>query len=1229
MNHPLVRTILLIDRCAQERVKLTRYLQQDSLCTYQIVEFTTAKEALIWCYQKTPDVILLNFAVADEDSLVILEQLYPSKEEEKPTSLSNHQTAIIFLIEPENKHLALQAMKSGVQDYLIKNQITPEILQHVVHHAIERMYLMQELAETKATLQESEERWQLAVNGSNDCIWDWNVKTNQVFFSPRWKQMRGFAEDEITYSVEEWISRIHPEDRDRIMTALANYIYHKTPFFQEEYRVQHKNGSYLWILDRGQALWDELGNVVRMSGSQTDITKQKQTEEALRKSEHRYATLTEAAPVAIFRLDLAGNCIYVNDRWSEMTGKPRQTALGQGYIYSIHPEDRDRLLSMWYEVLGQRKTYRNEGRFLRADGSIIWFYLQVIPETDPNDNIAGYVGTLTDISEQQAALRDRIEVEAQLRKISERLTLAVRSGGLGIWEYDCIQGKLIWDERMYELYGIHPADFQGDFNAWFNLVHPDDQEYIWKTTVEFLNKKQEYNIEFRIVQPNGKICFIKTYGLLKRNEKGLPLWIIGINLDITKRKQAEQELIRNRDLREAIFNESTDALFLVDPVTLLTLDCNRRAVELFEANDKTELIGIEGRVLQRRPFTSNEIDAIVAQIDNKGFWSKEIEYVTRQGKVFWGNIAAKPITIAGRTLNLVRVTDINERKQAEEQLWRTNEQLANTNAELARATRLKDEFLANMSHELRTPLNAILGMSEGFLEGVFGSINQKQEKAIATIERSGKHLLELINDILDLSKIESGKLELQISNVSVRSLCDGSLTFIKQMALKKNIRLQTEIDSHIDTIQVDDRRLRQVLINLLSNAVKFTPEGGSVTLKVWLVGDEGVGGDEGDEGDKEIYYSAQAEHPASANSTQHSPLPTPHICFCVIDTGIGIKPEDISKLFQPFTQLDSSLNRNYTGTGLGLALVKRIVSLHGGTVSVSSEVGKGSCFSFRIPYLFGNESLNRQVTITSPSYRLLAKNAPVLIIEDSVPASDQITRYLSEMEMQFVVYPKGEGAVEEALSLQPGLIILDLQLPNLSGWDILSQIKLNPLIQDIPVIITSVVDEPIKGLAQGAFAYLVKPITRNQLQATLDRLQSPENTNSLAVPVVAKPALKAPVILLAEDNQANVDTISGYLESRGYDLIFAENGQQAIDFAKQKFPNLIIMDIQMPGMNGLEAIRSLRNDPQFVNVPIIALTALAMPSDRAACLAAGANEYLTKPIKLKQLVLTIQQLLKQ
>lgn len=1240
--------------------------------------------------------------------------------------------------------------------------------------------------------------------------------------------------------------------------------------YENEWTYIRKDGSRFPVFLSVKIIQDLEGQSIGFLGIAKDITQQKQIETALRESELRYAHLAEAAPVAIFQLDALGNCIYVNDRWSEMTGRPPQAALGMGWLQALHPEDRDRLGREWslkFEKLevNPAEFYQSEGRHIRPDDSINWFCVQVLPEINTNHTIIGYIGTLTDITERKQA-------EEQLHHLSERLTLALQSGRFGIWEYDFAQGKQIWDDRMHELYGFSRGNFPGTYDAWLNCLHPGDRDYMLAAIEQVIQGKQEYIVEFRIVEPSGKIRFLKGYGILKRNQQGEPVRMIGINYDITDRKQAQQELLHNRDLREAIFNESADAIFLVDPQTLLTLDCNRQAVELFEATDKTELININGQTLQRHPFTASETDAIVKDVNLKGVWSREIEYVTLQGKIFWGNIAAKPITVAGNTMNLVRVTDISEqqaalrerkqaqealakyayavedlynnapcgyhsldsegrllkvnetelqwlgytreemigkplvnfftqasslvflenyplfkeqgwvknlefdmickdgrilpvlthatavkdadgnylysrttlfdireqqaalrerkqiaqdleesrkmlqtvldtfpqrvfwkdrqsrflgcnpafishaqltadeiigktdfelpwaklahiyctddamvmntrtpklgyeepfegsngeqlwlrtnkvpltnsagevigvlvshediteRKQAEAQLRQTNEQLYHTNVELARATRLKDEFLANMSHELRTPLNAILGMSEGLQESVFGSINQRQVQAIATIERSGRHLLELINDILDLSKIESGKLELQLSDVSVSSLCDASLAFVKQMALKKHIRLSIHLPENIDSIQADDRRLRQVLINLLSNAVKFTPERGSVTLKVRLEGAEGA---------------------EKVNSSSF-PSSSQNLCFHITDTGIGIASEEIGKLFQPFIQLDSSLNRQYSGTGLGLALVQKIINLHGGTVLVSSEVGKGSCFTVSIPYHASDNFLKTRVTTSLPSYSLIAENAQVLIIEDSVAAADQITRYFSEMGMQPIIYSHGEGAVEEVLRVQPALVILDLQLPNLSGWDVLEQLKTNPKTKDIPAVIISVVDERRKGLAQGAFDYLVKPITRGQLQGIIDKLQDSARSESANLIVLPKADLKPPLILLAEDNQANIDTMSGYLESRGYDLILANNGQQAIDLVKVQCPNLIVMDIQMPGMDGLQAMRCIRNDPKFVHIPIIALTALAMPGDREACLAAGANEYLTKPVKLKQLVATIQQLL--
>ena len=263
--------------------------------------------------------------------------------------------------------------------------------------------------------------------------------------------------------------------------------------------------------------------------------------------------------------------------------------------------------------------------------------------------------------------------------------------------------------------------------------------------------------------------------------------------------------------------------------------------------------------------------------------------------------------------------DITDRKQVETELYQTNHRLELTNTELQRATRLKDEFLANMSHELRTPLNAILGMSEALQEELFGALNSRQLNAIATIEQSGQHLLSLINDILDVSKISAGKLELNITEVSLTELCRSSLILVKQQAIDRQIYIDTHLPYDLDRIVVDERRMRQVLINLLNNAVKFTAKGGLVTLSVRLKLLEVDG--------------------------RHSDW----LCFSVTDTGIGIDSADRSKLFQPFIQLDSSLNRKYPGSGLGLVLVKQIVELHGGDVTLDSEVGVGSCFTVTLP----------------------------------------------------------------------------------------------------------------------------------------------------------------------------------------------------------------------------------------------------------------------------------------
>jgi signal transduction histidine kinase/CheY-like chemotaxis protein len=410
----------------------------------------------------------------------------------------------------------------------------------------------------------------------------------------------------------------------------------------------------------------------------------------------------------------------------------------------------------------------------------------------------------------------------------------------------------------------------------------------------------------------------------------------------------------------------------------------------------------------------------------------------------------------------------NLNAKLEQRVTERTAELHQSNVELEHANHAKDEFLANMSHELRTPLNSILGLSETLLEQRRDPISEYQQRSLQIIHSSGSHLLELINDILDLSKIEAGKFDHYPQIISVSELCRSSLAFVKAQAVSKSIALTYQEGMDVSRVYADPRRLKQILVNLLTNAVKFTPIHGQVTLEV------------------------------------HSEPEQDRIHFSVIDTGIGIALEDLRQLFVPFKQVDSSLNRDYEGTGLGLALVQKLTDLHGGSVDVKSEVGRGSRFTINLPL------------------------AQAMLAQQEVD----------------------ETGGERVLSEQAGK-------SNTSS------------------------DEP----------------------------------------------LDHGIVLLAEDNMANVLTISDYLESHGYEVVVAHDGLEAIEKAEETKPDIILMDIQMPALDGLEATRRLRANPSFASTPIIALTALAMRGDRERCLEAGANEYMSKPVGLKMLLSTVRNLL--
>ena len=817
---------------------------------------------------------------------------------------------------------------------------------------------------------------------------------------------------------------------------------------------------------------------------------------------------------------------------------------------SIFPEDLPSVLDCFRRHIRSRGQipFYNEVRYRHKNGSTVWAICsgQVI-EWDEEGNALRIIGFNMNIS-------DRKQTEAYLRQLSARLNLAVESAAIGIWDWDISTNILLWDRQMHDLYGIDPEYFTGVYEAWLERVHPEDRQATTTAVGHALKSGMDFNSEFRIVHPNGSIRFIQANALVQYDDRGEPQRMIGINYDVTERQKTEQIILQQAE-REKLLREIAQKIRQsLDLQTIFDTACREirsvlqvDRVGIFKFNPGSGFIegifvaesvvaGFDSVVdilVRDRCFGENYAALytrgrilIADDIYQKGFSPCHTQILAQFnvracmvmplpcGRELWGLLCvhqcqsdrhwqqsdidftqqlANQIAIAIQQANLYEQLqeELNERQQAQQLLTERNQQLAISNEELARATRLKDEFLANMSHELRTPLNAILGMTEGLQDGIFGEVGKQQLKALQTIKQSGSYLLELIDDILDLAKIESGQIELEISPTAVAPLCRSSLAFIKQQALKKRIQVEIDLLPNLPDLLVDERRIRQVLINLLANAVKFTPEEGCITLKVsrqWVSPQHLAGVTW-----MQSFRTAKVR--PSKNSSHRGGEGMKYLRIAVIDTGIGIAPEHMDKLFQPFVQIDSTLNRQYTGTGLGLALVKRIIELHGGEVGLSSEVGTGSCFTIGLP-----------CTATS-----------------------------------------------------------------------------------------TVSPEPTPSPAQSI------------------QVDTSEGSSS-------------PLILLAEDNEANIITVSSYLRAKGYRILVAKNGLEAVALTRDEGPNLILMDIQMPQMDGLAAIQQIRRDLASAT-PIIALTALAMPGDRDRCLEVGANRYLSKPVKLQQLVATIQQLL--
>ncbi|MEW5860087.1 MAG: response regulator, partial [Cyanobacteriota bacterium] len=915
-----------------------------------------------------------------------------------------------------------------------------------------------------------------------------------------------------------------------------------------------------------------------------EFTSRKLTEDSLKTERNFISAVLDTASALIVVLDPLGQIVRFNRACEQTTGYSFAEVRGRHFwnLFLI-PEEVEPVKAVFEQLRTGKSLKAYDNYWVTKDGNrrlIAWENTILF---DNQGAVEYIISTGNDITERKRA-------EEALRLIQERYELAVSSGEVGVWDWNIPTNEVYIDQTIKAGLGFTDIDIPNTLSGWRSLVHPDDREQVLNVTQAHLEgQTAQYKIEHRRLHKNGSIRWFLSRGSAFQDGSGKMFRMTGTDTDITERKLVQDALERERQQLQEIITTAPVAIAMFDPQMRYLAHSNKWLTDY----------NLEGQSIIGRsqyevfPNIPEHWKAVYQRsLQGEAISNPEDVLEGKDGSKVYLRWAIHPWRESdGSVGGIVIVTDVIN-------------QLVEARVAAIEASQFKSRFLANMSHEIRTPMNAVLGMTGLLLET---PLNPEQQDFVETIRLSGDALLTLINEILDLSKLEAGEMALEILDFDLATCIEEVLELLAPQAHAKGLEIAALVSPNVPThLQGDAGRLRQILMNLAGNAIKFTSAG-------------------------EVIVQAELESETPTTAT---------IRLAVIDTGIGIPGESISKLFAPFTQVDASTTRKYGGTGLGLAICKQLVTLMEGEIGIESQLGQGSKFWLTIPL---TKQLSHVASVPDVS-DLIGRR--LLVVDDNATNRKVVRHQAIRWGMQVDEADSAAAALsalQEAWQQEKSydLVFIDMQMPETDGMMLGEKIKANSALADIPLIMltsTNQRNEVHQALEIGFAAYLVKPVKASRLLDTMMTVlgtqqekeenlpsQEPLPTTNYPLPIAHK--LR---ILVAEDNVVNQKVALKQLKSLGYDADIAANGEEVLQLLEKIPYDLVLMDCQMPILDGLSTTREIHRRPESFfashrRPAIVALTANAMKQEQQSCIDAGMDDYLSKPVSKQKLAAVLEK----